>query len=471
MAENTYDAVIIGAGISGLVCGCYLAKAGMKVLIAEQHFKPGGYCTSFKRQGFSFDAAAHSFGGYREGGNMNRVLNELDISSRVTIRRYDPSDIVISSHGTIRFWADPGKTIKELQDVFPEESRNIRDFISFLSTPVPAGFASLRKKTFKEVLDRYFSSERLKAMLSLPLLGNGDLPPSLLSAFPGLKIFTEFLLDGGYYPEGGMQSLSDAFARRFQEFGGTLRLSCMIKKIALHENAVTGVITENGSFIPSRYVISNCDARQTFLKFLGKKTIPQEFLAKLIAMKPSRSIFVAYLGIDRSFLTLPPPGSNIWFLPHFDVEAMYQSPKQNNVTGMAEYYMARVSPDGKTVLAFVNTPFRNKQYWMHYKNELLDSFIRRIEGSTIPHLSQHIVYKEAATPHTMYRYTLNYKGAAYGWAGMRSQFADPDFKKPPFIRGLYLTGHWTTFAQGIPGVAYMGYDTARALLKRGKMTA
>ena len=27
-----YDVIIIGAGISGLVCGCYLAKAGLKVL-------------------------------------------------------------------------------------------------------------------------------------------------------------------------------------------------------------------------------------------------------------------------------------------------------------------------------------------------------------------------------------------------------------------------------------------------------
>ena len=71
VGRDIYDAVIIGAGVSGLVCGCYLAKAGMKVLIAEQHFKPGGYCTSFKRKGFTFDAAAHSFGSYREGGNMN----------------------------------------------------------------------------------------------------------------------------------------------------------------------------------------------------------------------------------------------------------------------------------------------------------------------------------------------------------------------------------------------------------------
>ena len=52
--KAAYDAIIIGAGIGGLVCGCYLAKAGMKVLIAEQHSQPGGYCTSFQRKGFSF---------------------------------------------------------------------------------------------------------------------------------------------------------------------------------------------------------------------------------------------------------------------------------------------------------------------------------------------------------------------------------------------------------------------------------
>jgi len=45
--KDKYDAVIIGAGISGLVCGCYLAKAGMNVLIVERNAQPGGYCISF----------------------------------------------------------------------------------------------------------------------------------------------------------------------------------------------------------------------------------------------------------------------------------------------------------------------------------------------------------------------------------------------------------------------------------------
>ena len=36
--EYNYDAVIIGAGIGGLFCGCYFTKEGMKRLIAEKKF-------------------------------------------------------------------------------------------------------------------------------------------------------------------------------------------------------------------------------------------------------------------------------------------------------------------------------------------------------------------------------------------------------------------------------------------------
>ena len=102
--KNIYDVIIIGAGISGLICGCYLAKAGLKVLIVEQHDKPGGYFTSFKRKGFSFDAAAHSFGNYREGGHVRKILTDLEADKLIEIRRYNPSDIVITPDFKITFW-------------------------------------------------------------------------------------------------------------------------------------------------------------------------------------------------------------------------------------------------------------------------------------------------------------------------------------------------------------------------------
>lgn len=463
--DNSYDVVIIGAGIGGLVCGCYLAKAGMKVLIAEQHHKPGGYCTAFKRKGFTFDAAAHSFGSYRIGGNMNKILSELDLDKRIKIKRYDPSDIIISPDYKITFWTDIDKTIQELQHTFPNEAKNISNFIQYLTTSKPIDFAGLRKKTFKDLLDQYFNNDKLKAILSLPILGNGALPPSLISAFTGSKIFGEFILDGGYYPDGGMQTLPDVLTGRFRELGGELRLSCFVKKIRVKDNKVAGIILKDDNFIQSKYVVSNCDARQTFFKLLGKKVVKEEVLNKIGSMIPSLSLFILYLGIDKLFRSLPKPGTNVWFLPHYNIEDMYLSAKDRKINNF-DAHMVRLSPDKKTILAFINTPFKNKKFWDSNKYKFIDAFINRIEQYTIPELSKHIVYKDAATPYTLYRYTLNYEGAAYGWASMPSQLFTPELRQTTPIKGLFLAGHWTTQTQGIPGVAYIGYDTAKLILKK-----
>jgi phytoene dehydrogenase-like protein len=40
--SDHYDAIIIGAGHNGLTCACYLARAGLKVLVLEQYQTVGG---------------------------------------------------------------------------------------------------------------------------------------------------------------------------------------------------------------------------------------------------------------------------------------------------------------------------------------------------------------------------------------------------------------------------------------------
>ena len=57
----TYDFIIIGGGLGGLTAGAKLAKEGKKVMLLEQHDRPGGYATTFKRPGgFEFDVSLHS---------------------------------------------------------------------------------------------------------------------------------------------------------------------------------------------------------------------------------------------------------------------------------------------------------------------------------------------------------------------------------------------------------------------------
>jgi len=62
MGPNTsYDVVVIGAGIGGLISANLLAMNGLKVLLAEQHYVVGGYCSTFTREQYTFDAASHFY--------------------------------------------------------------------------------------------------------------------------------------------------------------------------------------------------------------------------------------------------------------------------------------------------------------------------------------------------------------------------------------------------------------------------
>src|SRR5689334_23870942 len=62
MASNTnFDAIIIGAGHNGLVCACYLARAGLKVKVLERRNVVGGAAVTEEfAPGFRNSVAAYT---------------------------------------------------------------------------------------------------------------------------------------------------------------------------------------------------------------------------------------------------------------------------------------------------------------------------------------------------------------------------------------------------------------------------
>ena len=54
--QREYDVVIVGGGHNGLVAACYLAKAGLRVIVLEQREWLGGMATS---RPFVLDAPEH----------------------------------------------------------------------------------------------------------------------------------------------------------------------------------------------------------------------------------------------------------------------------------------------------------------------------------------------------------------------------------------------------------------------------
>lgn len=466
--EESYDVVIIGAGISGLICGCYLAKAGMRVVIVEQHDKPGGYFTSFRRKGFLFDAAAHSFGNYREGGHVNRIFSELGVAQRLVVKRYNPSDIVFTPDFKVTFWNDPAETIAGLVKAFPNEADGIANFIKFLTAASQPEFVKLKDKTFDHLLRSFLHDEKLINIIAVTVFGNGGLPPSLMHAFSGAKIFSEFIMDGGYYPVGGIQRLPDAIVETFRYHKGKLVLKRLVKKIITEKGAVAGVELDGGGQLRAKYVVAACDMIQTYKSLLGERIIGEDKITAVQAMAPSLSTFIVYIGIDGAFEGLPEAGTNIWHLPSYDLDEVYARVEQCRFAE-AGAFMFRVNPDYKTVLAFIGAPFKSPEFWKENKKQIASEFIDRLE-QRIPHLKEHIVYFDAASPATLQRYTLNHHGAAFGWAKVPSQTFTIMTGKSTSIKRLYFAGHWTSIGFGLPGTCYSGYDIAGRILRKERVT-
>ena len=78
--EQKYDAVVIWSGIGGLTCAPYLAKNGLSTLVVEPHSVPGGYCTSFRRKRFTFDAAVHFTEGLGEDAPFLLICFQIPTS-------------------------------------------------------------------------------------------------------------------------------------------------------------------------------------------------------------------------------------------------------------------------------------------------------------------------------------------------------------------------------------------------------
>ena len=75
----TYDAIVIGAGLAGLVAGAKLAREEKKVLVLEQHSIPGGYSTSFTVKNYTIDVGLQSMDGLYKRDPKIGIFEDLDV--------------------------------------------------------------------------------------------------------------------------------------------------------------------------------------------------------------------------------------------------------------------------------------------------------------------------------------------------------------------------------------------------------
>ena len=143
MKRDTYDVIIIGAGMGGLTCGAWLAHKGMKVLVVEQNLQPGGLCSSYKRNGFTFTPAASIVTGTtKKDGVFERLTKALGIDEDIEFIPLEQGyhvhlpdfDYLLYSGGE----EARQKLIEQLIKLFPHEEKGIRAFFEQARDYLPA---------------------------------------------------------------------------------------------------------------------------------------------------------------------------------------------------------------------------------------------------------------------------------------------------------------------------------------------
>lgn len=492
--QESYEVVVIGAGIGGLTAAALLAKAGKSVLLVERHGRPGGCAHGFNRRRYRFDSGVHLVSGcgpegYRNGRIIHEISRVLGISAESGFIPMSPYARAVYPGLEVFLHSGEERSVAALGEAFPREKTRLRE-ISILCRAVaeelmlaeeileqareggisPArrlpNLFRYRRAALATVLDEFLSDPRLKtAYASLwPYLG---LPPSRLSFLSWATMAAGYTYEGGYYCRGTFQSYADALARSIEQSGGEVLLNAGVRRILAEKGKVAGIVLENGQVIRADTVISNADARQTAELMIGRENLPEGYWDNLDRLSSSLSVFVVYLATDLD-LSVFPHAHESFFYETLDHEAIYAA----TLAGRPNWFSATVptladpalAPAGQNLMLLTQLcPYAVGESWRTakpgFQQRLLDQAERHFPG-----LNERLLFVEAGSPRTVERYTLNSAGAAYGWDPTPEQVGA---NRPPVrgpLQGLFFAGHWTRPGGGIAGVSFSGALAAREVL-------
>mgnify|MGYP000971779576 FL=1 len=127
--SETSDVVLIGAGHNGLVCGAYLARAGLSVTVLESSHSPGGCIyTEDQPSGNRLELGAYEHGGIRGSG----VAGDLELETKYGLRFHERDEFLFApcDDGTgLPFWNSLDRTVEALGELLgTEEAERYRAF-------------------------------------------------------------------------------------------------------------------------------------------------------------------------------------------------------------------------------------------------------------------------------------------------------------------------------------------------------
>jgi len=498
-----FDVIIVGAGHNGLTAGCYLAKAGFRVLVLERRSVAGGAAVT-----------EEVFPGYAVSRSAYFPQIAPEIVSDLELEKFgyrtgavDPRHFYPFKNGKHLFlYTNPKKTTQEIGRLSPYDAKSYEKFHAMagqfaetvaplmLAPPIPVSdILKLMEgpeveevvryfllTSVKDLVEELFESEEVRVAFCLNSVGNTSLGPD--------SIGTSYLLaltEGGHtYAVRGPGAASEALERAARSLGVTIWFNTTVETIKVHENTASSIKLQDGRTLEAQVIVSNADPKTTILKLVGSDNFDPDFIRKVKHLRNEGAQTKINLALNG--------------LPNFKcIPGQILGPQHRAYTGIMDsvramekaYYQCRFGelPDQPIVYSFMQSAWDNtvappghhsvsvlmrytpynlaRGSWEQRRGELFDKFLS-IYQEHAPNIGSIIDHKEILSPLDIEQvfgidqgHVSHLEQSLNQLLSFRPVVGFANYRMP--IKGLYLCGAGAHPGGGVTGAP--GYNAARTI--------
>ena len=291
--STSWDVIVIGSGIGGLVTASQLAAKGAKVLVLERYLIPGGSGGSFRRAGYTFDVGASMIFGFGEKGHTNLLTRALADVGEHCATIPDPAQLEYHLPGGLTVAVDRNYEgfIADLTARFPHEAKGIRAFydtcwqvfhcldaMPLLSLEDPAylakvffkaplaclGLARWLPVNVGSVARAHIQDPTLLRFIDMECFCWSVMPADRTPMINAGMVFSDRHAGGINYPQGGVGVIAQKLVAGLERHGGAIRYRSRVVKVLLEQGRAVGVRLAGGEELRARRVVSNATRWDTF---------------------------------------------------------------------------------------------------------------------------------------------------------------------------------------------------------------
>ena len=318
-----FDVIVVGGGINGLACACYLAKAGASVCVLEARAECGAHCNTEEvtQAGFLHNLHATwlitALSPAMEELELEKFGLEIMMTDFVYGKTFKDGKCVlvgVNPQDTIQNWMKvsprDAEFVVKMSEILIERLEEIIDWVhTFLFTPPSVSKVHEYINLFRDILDKIgirVSPETLMNMNGfqvLDLLFESDYIKTTIASFSWIGAFPPIhrrigsagvlglaSLAGPILPvhqaKGGSHALTHALLRCAKSLGVKIIQNAPVKKILVSEKGEAyGVkLSEDAVFpakeITAKKIVSDLSLVPTF-ELVDEDKIPSEIRAKI----------------------------------------------------------------------------------------------------------------------------------------------------------------------------------------------